>query len=127
MSTLLLVRQQLAVGLAVHGAADTAGEIQALVVPLNTPSILQRVYANRTAESCAVENDGMLRMIAAYLQQPSLKQGCVVPVILADRVINLLCVFSASGATFDEEEIIDLQDLATYISHAYAKLIRRKK
>lgn len=127
MSALLLVRQQLAVGLAVHGSADTAGEIQSLVVPLNTPSILQRVFASHAAESCAVEEDGMLRMITAYLQQPSLKHGCVVPVILADRVINLLCVFSASGATFGEEEIIDLQDLATFISHAYAKLIHRKK
>lgn len=124
---LLLVRKQLAVGLAAHGTDVTEEEIKSLMVPLNTPSILQHALVQKRASLGTVGDDSMLRMISTFLRQSDVHQGCVTPICLGDRVINLLCTFNRVGTEIDRASINDIARLAEAAAAAYGRLIIQRK
>jgi hypothetical protein len=127
LTVLLLVRKHLGVGLAAQGTAATDDEIKSLMVPLNTPSALQHALVQKKASLGTVSGDSMLRMISTFLRNSDVHQGCVTPICLGDRVVNLLCTFSKAGTELGQAGIDDLMRLGKAAAAAYGRLIRQRK
>ncbi|MBK8482067.1 MAG: GAF domain-containing protein [Proteobacteria bacterium] len=122
LSLLLLVRNEMAVGLAAWGGASSQKQVRSLVVPINTASLLQRATAEHTPLRAMAGEDGMQAMIATYLQAPTPQACCVVPVMLLERVINLICVQSKTPLSDGNVEL--LQRVAERAALAYERLVR---
>lgn len=122
LSLLLLVRNEMAVGLAASGTALPQKQVRSLVVPINTPSLLQRATADHVPLRAMAGEDAMQAMIAAYLQAPAPQACCVVPVLLMERVINLICV--QSKAPLSDGNVEFLQRVAERAALAYERLVR---
>ncbi len=119
-SVLFSVRQQLAVGVAAWGTGSTALELQALVVPMTTPSLLQRGFAERAVLRGTFGDDPILAMVAGYLRGVTANEALVAPVVLGGRIFTLLCCGSEPGKPFGPRAELELELL---VGAAEARLV----
>lgn len=122
LSLLLLLRNEMGVGLAAWGTALPQEQVRGLVVPLNAPSLLQRAIATRAPVRGQAAEDGLQTMIATYLRTPDPLACCVVPVLLQERAINLLCV--QSKRPLEDQTVALLERVAEHAATAYQRLVR---
>ena len=122
-SILFLPRGDLAITLAAWGTQLADAQVRALVVPLNSPSLLQRAMQERCVVSGAIAEDSLQTMIANYLQSGTAQTAHVAPIVISERVINLLCVQTAQPN--DDVARAQLATVAARGSSAYARLIRQ--
>lgn len=122
LSLLVLLRNEMAVGLAAWGTPLPQKQVRSLVVPTNTPSLLQRATASRGPVRGMGREDDLQTMIATYLRAPAPQACCVVPVMLLQRVINLICVQSKTPLA--DHDVALLQRIAERAAAAYERLVR---
>ncbi|MBK6847257.1 MAG: GAF domain-containing protein [Proteobacteria bacterium] len=122
LSLLVLLRNEMAVGLAAWGTPLPQKQVRGLVVPTNTPSLLQRATASRAPVRGTGREDDLQAMIATYLRAPAPQACCVVPVMLLQRVINLICVQSKTPLT--DHDVALLQRIGEHAAAAYERLVR---
>lgn len=115
------VRGQMAIGCAAHGVPATLQDLQQLVVPLETPSLLQWAYRLQGVARSRGKPDAVHDMIAAYLGTPSPTDICVAPVLLDGRVVNLISV-QAHGGHFSANIVADFRRVAKAARSAYERI-----
>ncbi len=126
LKVLFLVRGDMAVALTANPTSLMPQQTGGLVIPLSSPSLLQRAYSKVCLAHGPVADNPLQQVITGYLRADTPKAACVAPIAVGKRVINLLCVQSLSDA-FSEEDQTDLKRLADKISMTYTRLIREKK
>jgi hypothetical protein len=127
-SALFLVRGEMAVGLAVGPNTDLPNEeIKGLVLPLVAPSSLRRAVARRKVVIGNAHKDPLQQVISRYLHWPEPEEVCIAPVSHGKRVINLLCIQTASGTRFTTGFAEEIKHLCDKAAAAYVRLIRRHK
>jgi hypothetical protein len=101
----------------VPGLGEDVGR---LAVPLGPPSLINDALETRTA---------LRGMPDASLHQlfgaPAPGEACAYPILLRDRLVNLLYAFPAVRA--EDSQVAALSDLAQYASAAWARLLIERK
>ena len=115
------VRGQMAIGCVAYGVPATLQDLQQLVVPLETPSLLQWAYRLQGVARSRGKSDAVHDMIAAYLGTPSPTDICVAPVLLDGRVVNLISV-QAHGGRFSPNIVADFRRVAKSARSAYERI-----
>ena len=123
---LFLVRGDMAVALTANPTALLPQQTGGLVIPLSSPSLLQRAYSTAKLAEGRAEEDPLQRVICGYLQADTPKTACVAPITVGKRVINLICVQYQSESLAEGVQD-ELQRMAEKISGTYTRLIREKK
>jgi hypothetical protein len=133
LNVLFLVRGELAVALAASdGSFSTpapalrAEEIQRLTLPIASSPMLREAIGGQLQIGPAA-SDPMQQVISGFLRAPAPEEACVVPVVMASRVVNLLCVQSPSGSKLPPDSAEKLLQVAALASSAYGQLIRALK
>ena len=127
LSILFLVRQGNFMALRASGSGARDEEIRAMVVSLSNPSLLQRAYKQKVVLRAPAESDPLQQMISGHLRVGSPEEVCVAPVILAGRVVNVLCIQSKPGRRFSKDATDQLQQVCEEASSAYKRLIHKTK
>jgi len=127
LSVLFLVRQGNFMALRASGSGARDEEIRAMVVSLANPSLLQRSYKQKTVLRAPAESDPLQQMISGHLRVGAPEEVCVAPVVLAGRVVNVLCIQSKTGRRFDKDASDQIQQVCEEASSAYTRLIQKSK
>ena len=127
LSILFLVRQGNFMALRASGSGARDEEIRAMVVSLSNPSLLQRAYKQKVVLRAPAESDPLQQMISGHLRVGVPEEVCVAPVILAGRVVNVLCIQSKPGRRFSKDATDQLQLVCEEASSAYKRLIHKSK
>jgi hypothetical protein len=123
-SVLFWVRGEMAIGCCAHGVGAPLSKLQQLVLPLQPPSLMRWATEMHSLVRAQGTYDTMQHEIARFLDTPFPKDVCVAPVILGERVVNLIVVHSHS-ASFQKSTLHDYKDLAGAATNAYANLKSR--
>lgn len=127
LGALFLVRGDMLVGQ--QAAATTVSQeiVRRLVLPLHVPSLLQSAHNRRQVVRGTARDDPMQQVIARYLRWEDPAEACVAPIVLKDRVVNLLCVQTTPGTRFEESFAGALATLCELTAKAYARLVERRR
>ncbi len=125
-SVLLVVRNELATGWKGFGPELTPDRIETLLVPLGPASMFRS--AVDTSDLCLAHPDETLLHAHVWkvLRQPTVPaQVVVLPVLINERVVNLLYGHRAHGSEkpFTVDELEGLRALAKAASDGYVRLI----
>jgi hypothetical protein len=126
-AALCLVRDHLAVGWKGFGPGLEDDRIEALLIPLEMPSIYQ--LAERSREMFrghafpAALHDHVFKVLRCHAPLYSV----VAPVTIGQRVVNLLYGHKRDGGDLIEQEIIGLRQLTAAAGEAYVRLISASK
>jgi Type II secretion system (T2SS), protein E, N-terminal domain len=126
-ASLCLVRDHLALGWKGFGPAVDDERIETLLIPLEMPSIFQ--LAERSRELFrghafpAALHDHVFKVMRC---QPPL-YSIVAPILIGQRVVNLLYAHKPAGADLLEEEIVGVRQLVAAAGEAYVRLISASK
>jgi len=106
---------------------DQAG-IEAISVPLGPPSMFTTVYEGKVAFLGPPPEEGMAvhRKVWNALGGDEPLEAIVIPVMLGERMVNILYSHSTTG-TFPDGALEDAARVAREATTAYARLIRRPK
>lgn len=121
LGVLFWVRGDMAVGCCARGASATFARLQQLVLPLEQPSLLHWSRQLKTVVRAKAEADPLQRTIAEFLGTAPAREVCVAPVVLGDRVVNLI-VTHAQNTPFHERAVRDYARLSSAATAAYARL-----
>ena len=127
LSILFLVRQGNFMALRANGSGARDEEIRAMVVSLANPSLLQRAYKQKTVLRAPAESDPLQQMISGHLRVGEPEEVCVAPIVLAGRVVNVLCIQSRPGRRFPKDVTDQVQQVCEEASIAYTRLIQKTK
>ena len=127
LSVLFLVRQGNFMAMSASGTNARDEEVRAMVVSVTNPSLLQRAYKQQTVVRAPAESDPLHQMISAHLRVDEPEEVCVAPVVLAGRVVNLLCIQSLPGRRFDKDVARQLKQVCEVASASYKRLIHKTK
>ncbi len=105
------------------GTSVRQEELQRLVVPLDSPSLLQWAHKRKMVLKADGTRDSVLQEVAAQLGLPALGEVCAAPVLLHGEVVNLVCFMSSQGTFFSEEAPYILKRLIERGSAAYRRLV----
>ena len=122
-SVLFWVKERWAVGCCSDGTSVRQEELQRLVVPLDSPSLLQWAHQRKMVLKADGARDAVLQEVAAQLGLPALGEVCAAPVLLHGEVVNLVCFMSSQGTLFSEEAPYILKRLIERGSAAYRRLV----
>ncbi len=126
-AALCLVRDHLAVGWKGFGPGLDDDRIEALLIPLEMPSIYQ--LAERSREMFrghafpAALHDHVFKVLRCHAPLYSV----VAPVTIGPRVVNLLYGHKRDGGDLVEQEILGLRHLTAAAGEAYVRLISASK
>ena len=126
-AAVFLVRGGNALGWRLHPA--TAPSIDDLVLPLDGNSILQQAHDGRRlyrGPPPTAEHPVEQSLWDAFGIERAPREMLVVPVIVKQRVVNLIYVQGGENDGLPESAAADLTDLAARASAAYVRLIRTK-
>jgi hypothetical protein len=123
----LIVRGELVQGQRLQGTTVADEEVEALALSLSTPSLLLRAVEQRIPQRVSVDSDPTARMIAGFARGPASGEVCVAPLLLRDRVVNLLYVQSAADSELDADAPAVLQQITQRAAAAYIRLIQQQK
>jgi hypothetical protein len=126
-AALCLVRDHLAVGWKGFGPGLEDDRIEALLIPLEMPSIYQ--LAERSREMFrghafpAALHDHVFKVLRCHAPLYSV----VAPITIGQRVVNLLYGHKRDGGDLVEQEIVGLRQLTAAAGEAYVRLISASK
>lgn len=123
-SLLLTIKEGAALGHRGHGAQLSADAVQAVVIPLTTPSIVKLAHDTRRLATEPPAGAGAIQdRLSRLLGGP--RMGAAAPVVVGPRVA---CVFAVGDPIEgDAAHAHDLDDLAIALGNAYARVVREKK
>jgi len=124
---LLLPKKDVAVGIAACGSEISPLQVRQLMLPLSFPSSVVQSLKTKRVVRATTEDDALQQMIATYLRAPTPKEACVAPVIIRNKVVNLVCVQTDRG--FDDKAEGFLERITNAAADAYMRLLvqRRRK
>jgi hypothetical protein len=102
--------------------------IEAISIPLGPPSMFTTVYEGKVAFLGPPPEEGMAiqRKIWSALGSDEPLESIVIPVMLGERMVNILYAH-ATGGTIPDGALEDAARVAREATTAYARLIRRPK
>lgn len=114
---LLAIKEDAALGQRGHGPALSEDAVQAVAIPLTTPTIVKLAHDTRriaTAAPAGAIQDRLGRMLGTTTP-------CAAPVVVAHRVAAVLAVGEPIG---DPDASSDLDYLASALGEAYQRILR---
>ncbi len=117
--------KELAVALGAWGTVLDNEKVRQLRLPLLTPSLVQRCHDEQVVVRGAASEDALQPMIANYLGTEAPSEACVAPVLIKNKVVNLLCLQTATA--FGDELIAQVSTLTQHAAAAYARTILQRK
>lgn len=124
-SILFWVRGAAAVGCCARGVKVADTDVRHTVVSLEDPSLLQWAIDAQGAvcgETGAASVEGELAKKLAELEPGEV---CVAPVILKERVVNLVVILAEPGKKFPPAALDDLRIVCEHASRAYQRIGER--
>jgi hypothetical protein len=124
-SVLFWVRNELAVACCASG--PERGQLDELVVSLKEPSLFEWAMEMGGVVRSDAADDPMQQRIAEFLDLPPPLEVCIAPVLLGDRVVNLICVQSGPENRFPDLIVEQMVSLSEAAARAYNRLQQRLK
>jgi len=108
---------------------DAEDLVEAVAVPLGKPSLFSEAYGTRRPFCGPPPKEGMKAdaLLWKLLRCAPPAEVIVCPVVLANRVVNLLYAHDESGAPLTDTVFREAQVLAGGAGGAYARLIRKEQ
>lgn len=126
-AALCLVRDHMAVGWKGFGPGIDDDRVEALLIPLEMPSIYQLSVRSRELfrghAFPAALHDHVFKVLRCHAPLYSI----VVPVAIGQRVVNLLYAHKRDGGDLTDEEALALRQLTAGAGEAYVRLISASK
>jgi Type II secretion system (T2SS), protein E, N-terminal domain len=126
-AALCLVRDHLAVGWKGFGPAVDDERIETLLVPLEMPSIYQLAERSRELFRGHAFPAALHDHVFKVLRCPPPLYSVVAPILIGQRVVNLLYAHKPGGVDLLEEEIVGVRQLVAAAGEAYVRLISASK
>jgi Type II secretion system (T2SS), protein E, N-terminal domain len=126
-AALCLVRDHLAVGWKGFGPAVDDERIETLLVPLEMPSIYQLAERSRELFRGHAFPAPLHDHVFKVLRCPPPLYSVVAPILIGQRVVNLLYAHKPGGVDLLEEEIVGVRQLVAAAGEAYVRLISASK
>ena len=127
MSVLFWVRGQNAVGCCARGVTASDGELRRMVVSLADPSLFQWAVEVQGAVRAESDSDSIQGELARTLGSAAPGEVCVAPVILRDKVVNIVCIHARPGERFGPEALDELRVVCEQAAMAYQRVGERLK
>jgi hypothetical protein len=121
------VRDHMALGWKGFGPGIDDDRIEALLIPLEMPSIYQLSVRSREMfrghAFPAALHDHVFKVLRCHTPLYSV----VVPVSIGQRVVNLLYAHKRDGGDLTDDEVVAMRQLAAGAGEAYVRLISASK
>jgi hypothetical protein len=126
-AALCLIRDHMALGWKGYGPGLDDDRIEALLIPLEMPSIYQLALRSRELfrghAFPAALHDHVFKVLRCHAPLYSL----VAPISIGQRVVNLLYGHKGDGGDLGEEEYIGIRQVTAAAGEAYVRLISASK
>lgn len=127
-SALLIVRDNLAFGWKATGGEVTMDRVEALLVPLDAPSIFRMcVDADNRQYAGEVFPSALHRYLFRVLRASPPRKAVVNAIMIGKRVVNLLYGHNDGDVDLSAEQLDGLRTIAREASAAYVRLISAQK
>jgi type II secretion system (T2SS) protein E len=126
-AVLLVVRDDLAVGWKGFGRQLDGERIESLLLPLATPSMFKTAAESAEVFLGAALPSALHAHLYKVLRAAAPRQAAVVPIVIRDRVVNLLYGHLEGEAVATDEQLAGLRRLAEAAGQAYVRLIALQK
>ncbi len=125
----LIVQHEVAMGWKGFAPGVGAAEIEGLAIPLAAPSALQIAHQQQSTFRGPPPLDGVAidRQLSERLRSSVPKEVIVSPVIIRDRVVNLVYGHAEDGGPLPDRLMAGLGTLTRAASAAYVRLIQESK
>ena len=120
-------RKDTVVALRASGNHLDAEAVREMTFSLTNSPSLTSVLQNRSLACVRTEDDTIHEMIAEHLGADSPGEVLVAPVVIGERVVNILCAQARKGRSFDALARSFYNRLASQAAIAFARLIKQKK
>jgi hypothetical protein len=126
-AALCLVRDHLALGWKGFGPSVDDDRIETLLIPLEMPSIYQLAERSRELFRGHAFPAALHDHVFKVLRCQAPLYSVVAPILIGQRVVNLLYAHKTGGSDLLEEEIVGLRQLVAAAGEAYVRLISASK
>jgi hypothetical protein len=125
----LIVQYEVAMGWKGFAPAVDDNVIQSLAIPLAAPSLLKKVYEKQSIFVGAPPSEGigLDGRFWKLLRSNPPREILVAPVVLRDRVVNLIYAQPAASASIPDRAMVDLGTLCQAAAAGYVRLIQSSK
>ena len=120
-------RKDTVVALRASGSHLDAEAVREMTFSLTNSPSLTSALKNKALACVRVEDDPIHEMIAEHLGAEAPGEVLVAPVVMGDRVVNILCAQATKGRSFDALARSFYNKLASEAALAFARLIKQKK
>jgi hypothetical protein len=126
---LLIAKDDMALGWKGFAPGVEASVLESIAMPLGTPSMLRAAWESRAAFRGPAPSEGAALQARLWklLRVPAPGEVLVVPILLRERVVNLVYAQAAGGGQLPEGPALELTTLAAAAAAGYARLIQRTK
>lgn len=124
---LLVVRDELAFGWKGFGPDLDTDRIEAMLLPLGTPSIFRTAVEDNDLFTGAAPPSAIHSYLFKVLRTPAPQQAVVAPVVMRERVVNLLYGHKRGDSEVDSSDLDALRLVLRQAAAAYARLITAQK
>jgi hypothetical protein len=125
----MIVQHEVAMGWKGFAPGLNEEAIGSLGLPLAAPSILQIAYRRQTIFSGSPPPEGaqLDQHFWQVLRSPAPKEAIVAPIILRDRVVNLIYGHAGDGGALPDRALVQIGMLCRAAAAAYVRLIQSAK
>ncbi len=127
LSVIFIPRKDEVAALLASGAAVDQKTLRGMSFALENSPHFKRAFKDRQVTCGRAEDDPMQEIIANHLGTETPTEVMVVPILIGERVVSLLCVHATPGRSFDALARALYQRLAHQAALAFARLIANKK
>jgi hypothetical protein len=127
LSVLMVVRDELALGWKGFGKQVDMERIETLLVPLGIPSMFKAALDDGDLFVGAAPPTALHAHLFKVLRTSAPRQAVVAPIVIKDRVVNLLYGHLEGDAVVADTNLAGLRKLAGAASAAYVRLIALQK
>jgi hypothetical protein len=125
----MIVQHEVAMGWKGFAPGLDDEAIGSLGLPLAAPSILQIAYRRQTIFSGAPPAEGakLDHHFWELLRSPAPKEAIVAPIVIRDRLVNLIYGHAADGGPLPDRALVQIGMLCRAAAAAYVRLIQSAK
>jgi hypothetical protein len=124
---LLVVRDDLALGWKGFGPDLDADRLETLLVPLDAPSIFRSAVEEKDLFAGAAPPSALHAHLFKLLRTSAPAQAVVAPIMIRDRVVNLMYGHKNGESVVGELALDRLRQVALAAATSYARLIALQK
>ncbi|MBI4509485.1 MAG: hypothetical protein HY698_07595 [Deltaproteobacteria bacterium] len=126
-AALLVVREEVALGWRGFGPSVDLDRIETMLVPLSSPSMFREAIDMEDVFAGAAMPSALHAHLFKILRTSAPRQAVVLPVMIRERIVNLLYGQPIGGGTISDAQVEDLRKLARAAGDAYVRLIALQK